>query len=142
MKRAGISILCCIVIFCTLPRPARAFLSPHPVQMYEQGEQFIQNYDGDISNLVAAQDIFVRLILKYPHSPFGYLGMSHIYRIDAYLGEENYDMKTIRARALPFALRAMKLGPSIREVHENYAFFERFFNGTEGEGLPRLDFSP
>ena len=57
--------------------------------------------------------------------------MSQIYRIDAHLGSENYDLDLIRERALPFALKALKLGPNIRAVHENYAFFEKFLEMGE-----------
>lgn len=118
-----------LLIFTLLvfSRSARAMVSPHPIQLYEKGQKLIQQYKGDVGTFVAAQDIFMELIEKYHDSPFGYLGMSQIYRIDAYLGEENYDVKLIRERALPFALKALKLGPSIRAVHENYAFFEKFF---------------
>lgn len=107
--------------------PALAILSQHPIVLYDKGEGLISDYTGDIQTLSRSQDIFLVLIEKYPNSPFGYLGMSHLYRIDAHLGDEHYDLKLIRERALPFALKAMKLGPSIRAVHENYAFFEQFF---------------
>jgi len=140
MKKPGIFLLCGMIILGAVTQPALAFFSLHPIQMYDKGERLLKEYDGNMQTLVAAQDVFVRLIIKYPHSPFGYLGMSHIYRIDACLGEEDYDIEIIRERALPFALRAMELGPSIREVHENYAFFEKFFK--DGEGPSRLDFSP
>lgn len=116
-----LNVIICFVL-------AQAMISPHPVQLYEKGQQFINNYTGDIGELVYAQDVYMELIDKYPNSPFGYLGMSQIYRIDAYLGDENYDMEVIRERAIPFALKALKLGPSIRAVHENYAFFEQFFD--------------
>lgn len=124
-----------LVLFIAI-QPAYAFLSPHPVQLYDKGEALIADYQGDINVLVAAQDVLLVLIEKYPHSPFGYLGMSHLYRIDAYLGNENYDLKLIRERALPFALKALELGPSIRAVHENYAFFEEFFHDEKTPGSP------
>lgn len=108
-------------------------ISPHPVQVYERGQHYLNAYRGDINDLVKAQDLYLRLVEKYPNSPFGYLGLSQLYRIDAHLGDEHYDMQIIRERALPFALKALKLGPSIKAVHENYDFFEQFFS-KEGHG--------
>lgn len=112
---------------CLSASSSDAFLTPHPIQLYEKGDALVSSYSGNADGLMAAQDVFIVLIEKYPNSPFGYLGMSHLYRVDAYLGEENYDLKLIRERALPFALKALQLGPSIKAVHENYAFFEQFF---------------
>lgn len=116
-----------VILWFFLCAPSMAFVSPHPVQLYEKGQGYIDHYQGDKQPLIQAQNVFLELINKYPNSPFGYLGMSQIYRIDAYLGQENYDLELIRERALPFALKALRLGPSIQEVHENYAFFEQFF---------------
>lgn len=105
-----------------------AMMSPHPIQLYEKGYALLNRYSGDPSKLYEAQEVFGLLIEKYPDSPFGYLGMSRIHTIDAYLYGNHYNMDKIRTLALPFAVKALELGSSIRPVHENYANFERIFD--------------
>jgi len=126
LKKTTVFLIVLVLLVFARPNLTTAAMSPHPLDLYERGEALIEHYQGNVINLVQAQEIFIDLISKYPRSPFGYLGMSHIYRLDAYLGNDQYNIDLIRNRALPFALQAMRLGPSIREVHENYVFFEKF----------------
>lgn len=109
-------------------QPVGASLSPHPIILYEKGDALLKTGRGSSETFVKAQEVFVKLIHKHPHSPFGYLGMSRLYRIEAWQAEgQKYDLELIRKGALPYALKALELGPSIRAVHENYDFFEQFF---------------
>ena len=104
-----------------------AMLSPHPIQLYEKGVAILNSYRGDPFELYQSEKIFAQLIEKYPESPFGYLGISRIRIIEAYRYDNIYDMTKIRKEALPFAIKALELGSSLREVHEHYAIFERIF---------------
>ena len=133
MKYTAFFISMMIFLFPVSEDHAFARLSTHPIELYEKGQSLISTFTGDIDTLMMAQDVFIVLIEKYPNSPFGYLGMSHLYRIDAHLGEGNYDLTLIQEWALPFALKALQLGPSIKAVHENYAFFERFLTDDGNE---------
>lgn len=102
-------------------------VSPHPLKIYEEGSALLDSYRGDRRDLRQAQDHFMHLIKKYPESPFGYLGMSRSYIIEAYRHGNHYDMTAIKDEALPFAIKALELGSSLRAVHENYAMFEKIF---------------
>ncbi len=115
-------------VFNFLPERLEAMISPHPIQLYERGEAGLKAYHGDPAQLHEAQKSFKELLQKYPYSPFGYLGMSRIHTINAYRYGTHYNMEEIRAKALPFAIKALELGPSIKAVHENYAIFERIFD--------------
>lgn len=108
-----------------------AFYSPHPMKTYEQGLHYLDHYQGDQADLDEAQKYFTQLIEKHPNSPFGYLGMSRVHIINAYLHDNSYNMKEIKDDALPFAVKALSLGPSLREVHENYSVFEKIFEEYE-----------
>lgn len=107
--------------------PGFCLSSPHPIQLYEQGLRQLNSSSVEIKTDSQVQDIFLILIKKFPYSPLGYLGMSYVYRHDAYLGDKKYDVEFLKDNAYPFALKALKLGPSIRAVHENYAFFQELF---------------
>jgi tetratricopeptide (TPR) repeat protein len=107
--------------------PLYALQSPHPVELYEKGNQELVAYQGQPENLIKAQNQFLRLLEKFPESPLGYLGMSRIYTIDSYRYSDVYDMEKIRDLALPFAIKALELGPSVRAVHEHYSQFEEIF---------------
>jgi len=119
---AGISVLLGV-----LTLPAHALQSPHPEELYSQGMRALNSYHGQPDELIQAQNHFIRLLEKYPDSPLGYLGMSRIYTIDAYRYDHVYDMEKIRDLALPFAIKALELGPSVRAVHEHYSHFEEIF---------------
>ncbi len=101
--------------------------SPHPIELYEQGIRQLNSSSTEVKANSQVQDIFLVLIKKFPYSPLGYLGMSYVYRHDAHLGGEKYDVEFLKDNAYPFALKALRLGPSIRAVHENYAFFQELF---------------
>ncbi len=104
-----------------------AIITPHPIQMYERGVFYLEKYQGDSNDLLKAEETFVDLIEEYPESPLGYLGMSRTYIIDAYLYHDRYDMLILRDHALPFAVKALEFGSSLREVHEIYSFLEGVF---------------
>ena len=104
-----------------------ALTSTHPLKMYEQGVHLLDSYHGDPSVLYEAQQIFSSLMEKFPDSPYGYLGMSRLQRINAYLYDNRYHMEKVRDEVLPFAIKALELGPSIREVHENYSMLETIY---------------
>lgn len=104
-----------------------ALLSPHPLELYEKGKTIVDAYQGNTSQLAEAQIYFTELIERYPDSPWGYLGMSRLHRIDAYRYGNHYNMKRIKEDALPFAAKALEVGASMREVHENYSIFEKIF---------------
>ena len=117
-----------ILIFLPLgPRPCWGFSTPHPLLIYEKGEAILDQYKGASHDLDEAETLFKDLIEKHPRSALGYLGMSRLSRIDAYLYGERFNMKKIKEKALPFATKAMELGPSLQDVHENYAVFEGIF---------------
>jgi tetratricopeptide (TPR) repeat protein len=78
----------------------------------------------DSTNLSNAEKIFMKLIEKYPYSHFGYLGMSRLNIIRAYRYGNFYDMHIIHEKALPFANRALELGPAIQEAYDNYGLLE------------------
>ncbi|MFP4472571.1 MAG: hypothetical protein ACLFPX_01700 [Candidatus Omnitrophota bacterium] len=99
--------------------------SPHPVILFDKGEAILQR-DQSVSDLTEARTLFLTIINKFPGSPLGYLGMSKLYRLQA-RQDLRYDIETLKFKALPFAVKAMQLGPSIKAVHENYAFFRVIF---------------
>ena len=106
---------------------AYALTSFHPLEIYEQGRQFLNSYRGDPAALEQAQKCFTQLMNKFPDSPYGYLGMSQVQRINAYLYDNRYRMSQIRDEVLPLAVKALELGPSVREVHENYSGLETIY---------------
>jgi len=110
---------------------ADSFLIPHPKKMYDYGKEIIDTYRGEQAELEQAKVVFLDVIDTYPESPFGYLGLSWVYRIEACQSGTRFDMAIIRDVSLPFAIKALELGSSIREVHENYAHFERIFEQYE-----------
>jgi len=103
------------------------FASPDPLNIYEKGAALLDAYRGDKRDLEQARDYFMEIIRKYPESPFGYLGMSRSSIIDAYRYGNHYDMDTIKKEALPFAVKALETGSSLRAVHENYSMFEKIY---------------
>ena len=119
-------LLTLIYINVTAPK-VFAMLTPHPIQLYERGVAALNSYHGDPIQLYAAEKIFSQIIDKYPNSPFGYLGISRIRIIESYRYGNIYDMEKIRQEALPFAIKALELGSSLRDVHEHYAIFEHIF---------------
>ena len=116
-----------ICVFLIDVHPGFCFPSPHPIQLYEQGIRQLNSSSSEGKTDSQVQDIFLALIKKFPYSPLGYLGMSYVYRHDAYRGNKKYDVEFLKDNAYPFALKALRLGPSIRAVHENYAFFQELF---------------
>src|SRR3990167_5666671 len=126
MKIFGIVIL--ILLGQVFMSPgAYALISAHPLEIYEQGIRLLDSYRGDPSALYQAQQTFSSLMKKFPDSPYGYLGMSRVQRINAYLYGNHYCMEKVRDEFLPFAIKALELGPSIREVHENYSLLETIY---------------
>ncbi len=115
---------------CIIP-PAEAFFSSHPLQDYQQGVLALDSYRGDESFLKKAQSYFTRIIQKHPDSPFGYLGMSQLKTFEAYRYGRHYNIKMITDYAMPMALKAMRYGPTIREVHTNYDRFEKIFSEND-----------
>lgn len=115
------------------PSTAQALFTPHPTQLYERGAALLNSYRGEAAQINEAQKYFVEIIDKYPDSPWGYLGMSRTYLIDAYLYGNQYNMKKIQDLALPFAVKALELGPSLRQVHEHYALFEKIFDQFQAD---------
>ena len=111
----------------TLSDKAFALLSAHPSELYDRGVRILDSYRGDPSALYEAQKCFADLIQKYPDSPYGYLGMSRVQKINAYLYDNRYNMSKIRDEVLPFAIKALELGPSIRDVHEHYSALENIY---------------
>jgi len=127
-----LALVCVMMIWLAAGSlPVVASLSSHPIIMYEKGDVLLGQCYGSPEAIDEVQAVFVDLIQKYPHSPFGYLGMSRLYRLEAWRSEyQDYDLEVIRKGALPYALKALELGPSIKAVHENYDFFEQFFRSS------------
>lgn len=113
-----------LVSFCGV---SYAFFTPHPVKIFDQGLKYLDSYRGDEQSLNSARENFLHLISKFPESPLGYLGMSRVTRYDALLYQKHYNMRLVRDQSLPFALKALELGPSLRASHENYASIEQIF---------------
>ncbi len=124
-----------LIIFLANTGAVFCLPSPHPIQLYEQGIRQLNSTASEAKAESKIQDIFASLIRKFPYSPLGYLGMSYCYRHNAYLGNRKYDIEFLKTAAYPFALKALRLGPSIRAVHENYAFFQELFFLGEDENF-------
>ena len=106
---------------------ASAGITPHPLNYYEKGTALLDAFRGDRQDLAEARKIFQQLITRYPESPFGYLGMSRTLVMEAALFGEHYNMKIVHEEALPNAVKALELGPTIRAVHEHYSEIEKIF---------------
>jgi tetratricopeptide (TPR) repeat protein len=111
----------------SLSANAFALKSSHPLETYDRGIEVLNSYQGDPATLYEAQTIFAGLIKKFPDSPYGYLGLSRVQKIQAYLYGNRYSMIQIRDEVLPFAIKALELGPSIRDVHEHYSSLEKIY---------------
>ncbi|MFA5261355.1 MAG: tetratricopeptide repeat protein, partial [Candidatus Omnitrophota bacterium] len=85
------------------------------------------SFRGDRQDLLAARKIFQQLIARYPESALGYLGMSRALLMEAALFDNHYNMKFVHEEALPNAVKALELGPTIRAVHEHYSEIEKIF---------------
>ncbi|MCR4338105.1 MAG: tetratricopeptide repeat protein [Candidatus Omnitrophica bacterium] len=107
--------------------PTYAFFTPHPLPLFQQGKKVVEKYRGSPDDLVKAKQKFLEIIEKFPWSPLGYLGMSHIYVIEAYQFGSHYDMNKIQNNALPFAVQALELGPSLQDAHDQYEVLGRIF---------------
>ncbi len=115
-----------------MPVPsAHAFLSPHPLKVYEKGLNQLTAYRGNDQDIREAEALFNQLIDRYPESPFGYLGMSQAKILEAYRCDHQYNMKIINAEALPLALKAMHVGPTLNMVQDNYDRFEKIIEDNE-----------
>jgi tetratricopeptide (TPR) repeat protein len=125
-KILGITVLIFLAQVSFL-RCAHALISPHPLEIYERGMRLVNSYQGDPADLQQAQQCFTELMNKFPDSPYGYLGMSQVQKINAYLYGNRYRMSKIRDEVLPMAVKALELGPSIREVHEHYSAIEAIY---------------
>ena len=99
-------------------------IGQHPIELFEKGVEYINNYHGETSSLTKAEKIFKELINKYPQLHYGYLGLSRVRIIEAYRHGQQYNMTLIYNEALPLANRALELGPSIREVYLHYENIE------------------
>ena len=78
-----------------MPVPsAHAFLSPHPLKVYEKGLNQLTAYRGNDQDIREAEALFNQLIDRYPESPFGYLGMSQAKILEAYRCDHQYNMKS------------------------------------------------
>jgi tetratricopeptide (TPR) repeat protein len=104
-----------------------ALSSPHALELYERGMNFLNSYHGDTADLDEAQQCFMDLVTKFPESPYGYLGLSRIEKISSYLYDNRYNMNKVRDNVLPLAVKALELGPSVKEVHENYSAIENIY---------------
>lgn len=108
-----------------------ASFSSHPLQDYEQGIKNLQTYRGDAKVLQQVKSLFNQIIEKYPDSPFGYLGMSQLKIVEAYRYGQHYNIKMITEEALPMALKAMRVGPTLISVHDHYDRFEIIFRDND-----------
>lgn len=133
MKKLLLIILFLFVLggILLFPPAAQAFLTPHPIKVYDKGTQILAAYHGDDEQLVYAEELFASLIEKHPDSPLGYLGFSHVKLIEAYQYGQRYNMKIISEEALPMALKAMRLGPTLNIVHDHYDRFEGIMKGND-----------
>jgi tetratricopeptide (TPR) repeat protein len=127
-----------IIGFCfisgavVMPIPnAYAFLSPHPIKVYEKGINQLSAYRGNEQDIREAQRLFNRLIERYPDSPLGYLGLSQAKILEAYRYDHQYNMKVINDEALPMALKAMHFGPTLNLVQDNYDRFEKILEAND-----------
>ncbi len=126
MRQLYVVFIICLVML--VPALGEASRTPHPIQLFEQATGWLQDVDDNPDLMKKSVSIFADLIEEYPTSPLGYLGMSYVFRHIADLGNDKYDMRQLRDTAFPFAVQALRLGPTLPEVHENYAFFQRFFS--------------
>lgn len=117
------------LFFCVLSaeKTAYSFMSQHPLNCFEKGIKALEPYTGDVQDLAEAKHIFRKLIVRYPDSPLGYLGLSRVQIIEATLFDQHYNMKLIHEEALPNAVKALELGPTLRIVHEHYSEIEKIF---------------
>jgi len=138
-KAQGIFIFIALLALLSAS-PADSFLIPHPKKMYDRGKNIVDSYRGEQATLERAKVAFLDVIDLYPESPFGYLGLSQVYRIEACQSVTRFDMAVIREVSLPFAIKALELGASIREVHENYAQFERIFEQYESDQVKAKEY--
>jgi hypothetical protein len=99
---------------------ARAFVTPHPVTLYEKGDRLLAGSSETPQGLTAAKQVFQTIILKYPDSPLGYLGMSRAVTAEARLFGTHYNMQLLHDEALPFAVKALELGPLGRAGQGQY----------------------
>ncbi len=111
--------------------PAEAYFSAHPLQEYEQGLKYLNNYRGNPQALLEASNVFDHIIQNHPDSPLGYLGMSQLKTLEAHRYDQHYNIKIITEEALPLALKAMHAGPTLNMVHDNYDRFEKIFSEND-----------
>jgi len=125
------SFIIVLVASLSFPSLSWASYSAHPMQLYVKAEKVLQSYRGDPATLAEAKKIFSTLITKFPTSALGYVGLSHVYVIEACRYTDHYDMQLMHDQALPYATKALELGPSLQLVHEQYAVIENIFNRYE-----------
>ncbi len=128
MKQKRLIILVITGIFTMIfSKNSYSLLTEHPLDIFDRGMKTLNSYRGEATTLYEAEKVFSKLLEQFPDSPFGYLGLSRVYKIDAYRHGRRYDMQKIREEALPFAIKALELGPTIKAVHENYSHLEEIF---------------
>lgn len=116
-----------LILFTVFGGDAGATTTPHPLDYYERGTEFLTSFRGDRQDILEGQKIFQQLIARYPESAFGYLGMSQALLMEAALFDNHYNMKLVHEQALPNAVKALELGPTIRAVHDHYSEIEKIF---------------
>lgn len=118
-------IIFTLFLFLVFPKiPAWAYYTAHPVSLYEKAESMVKVYRGQEVILANSKKIFSELIERYPSSPLGYLGMSHVAVIESCRCANHYDMRLIHEQALPYAVKALELGPALPSVQDQYAVIE------------------
>ncbi len=127
-KMRGIKLGTSLLLWLTMfAGQAVALGTPHPLDYYERGSEFLSSFRGDRQDIIEAKEIFQQLIDRYPESALGYLGMSRALLMDAVLFDDHYNMKLVHEQALPNAVKALELGPTIRAVHDHYSEIEKIF---------------
>jgi len=111
-----------VIMLLLFPFSAQAAHTANAAELYEKGKERLSAYQGNPAALAESRKLFAQIIDKFPNSPYGYLGLSRCYLVEAYQSGENYSIPKIKENVLPYASKAMRLGPLLNEVHE-YSIF-------------------
>jgi tetratricopeptide (TPR) repeat protein len=133
IKKVVATIFPVIILFSIIATECFSAVTPHPVSLYSQGKKILNGYRGNPDELKRAEELFLTLINRYPQSPLGYLGMSQLKTYYAYFYDMDFNMKIIHEEVMPYAVKALELGPTLQEVHENYGFVEKIFTEYQNQ---------
>jgi len=90
--------------------------------LYQQAKDLMDSYDGNTSDLrETVVPLGEQMISIAPTSPFGYYVLSRCHRYFSYYSGDKYDVDYVRDTALPYAEKAVELGPKVSLMHMNLA---------------------